>query len=109
MSNITFHQSIRITATDPLLELDGNSHFRIRVVYMSAAASACAVAAVRCEDQREVHWLSEPTESPLEAVKMMMDGFVLASHADSVAHAIVQRLLSDGKASEVGLGRALAA
>lgn len=86
----------RITSVDPLFEADKINHFRIRVV-QNRLLGGYAVAAIRCEDQQEVHWLSTSASTPLEAVKMMLDGFELSQAASETALRVIAGLLTEGK------------
>ena len=108
MSNVLFYKIIRVAAVDPSIELNGQSHYRIRILYKTSDRSY-AVAAVRCENQREVHWISGSMSTPLQAVKMMLDGFQVCPDASEIAQQIIQRLLAAGKIVEHETANAVAA
>ena len=100
----TFPPRIKITAVEPLVKLADDQNYRIRVVQDKRSSQRLhAVAALRCENREEIHWLSAGFSSAAETARLMRNGFTL-SHAaeDQVASGLAQELIRNGSATGIG-------
>ncbi|MGC4072547.1 MAG: hypothetical protein QM760_08525 [Nibricoccus sp.] len=95
--------SIKIVALEPLVKLANGQNYRIRIVQDKRSNEPLhAVAALRCENREEIHWLSAGLSSPVETARLMRNGFKLLQGAeDNLAYGVAQELVRNGCA--VGL------
>src|SRR5438067_1099330 len=91
--------AIKIIETEPLAKLREGHSYWIRVVLdRRSSDSLYAVAAVRCENRQEIHWLSEGVPNPKDAVKLMRIGFRTTLIAESLGHEVIEKLVNKGSA-----------
>ena len=92
---------VKIVAQEPFAKLEERKTYWIRVVAdKNADQPRYAVAAMRCENREEIHWLSTGKSTPTEAARMMRAGFELPPGAE-LAKEILQELLKNGQAIPV--------
>jgi len=100
---------IKILSPEPLAKLGPAQSYWIRVVPDKRSSEALyAIAAVRCENREELHWLSAGMQSPAMAVKLMRTGFVPEA-ANDLACDIVEELLKNGSSSWLDIEASAAA
>jgi hypothetical protein len=93
--------AVKILALEPLAKLGDTQNYWIRVLPDKRSETPLhAVAAMRCEDRNEIHWLSAGLPSPMEAVRWMRSGFT-PSAQDGLGFGVIQELIRTGKASLV--------
>jgi hypothetical protein len=100
---------IKMTESEPLAKLREGHSYWIRVVADKRSRdSLFAVAAVRCENRQEIHWLSQSVANPKDAVRLMREGFRTDPEAQGTALDVINKLISKGSAAWVE-GEALCA
>lgn len=93
--------TVKILTPDPLAKLGEAQSYRIRVVPDKRSETPLhAVAALRCENREEIHWLSAGLPSPIEAVRWMRSGFT-PSVQEGLGLGVIQELIRSGKAALV--------
>jgi hypothetical protein len=93
--------TVKIVALEPLAQLSETQNYWIRVLPDKRSATPLhAVAAQRCEDRSEIHWLSVGLPTPSEAVRWMRTGFTPSAH-DELGFGVIQALLRSGRATLV--------
>lgn len=91
--------TIKIAAQEPVAKIADRQTYRIRIVAdKQAAQPGYAVAAMRCENREELHWLSASRSTPGEVSRLMRTGFEISTAASPIATEIVQVLLKNGSA-----------
>jgi hypothetical protein len=99
MFTSNFAPSLRITALEPLAKLADGQTYRIRVMQDTRSPEPRhAVAALRCENRDEIHWLTEGLPSPVEASRLMRNGFTLRQTSADLAFGVAQELIRNGSA-----------
>lgn len=68
-----------------------------------------AIAAMRCENREEIHWISVGCSTPTEVARLMRSGFELTPEATQAASEVFQELLKNGNAVVVEAACAAAA
>lgn len=105
-----FGRLVKLTAQEPFAKLEERKTYRIRVVTDKRAPQPCyAIAAMRCENREELHWLSGGSATPVEAARLMRAGFELPANTVPLVREIVQALLISGQAMAVDTPCAAAA
>lgn len=90
---------IKVLSSEPLAKLGPAQSYWIRVVPDKRSTDALyAIAAVRCENREELHWLSAGMPTPAMAVKLMRTGFVPEA-ANDLSCDIVEELLKNGSSA----------
>jgi|GEM_PF-5919732 len=93
---------IKMVAQEPLAKLADRQTYWIRIVADKQAPQPCyAVAAMRCENREELHWLSVGRSTPGEVARLMRTGFELPANVGATANEIIQELLRNGNAVSV--------
>ena len=95
--------TVKITATAPFAKLESDRSYWIRVVQnRECDVPAYAIAAIRCENHEEIHWLSTTAPTPAEAAARMFAGFQTPDDVDNVGFEVISRLITDGSATWAG-------
>ena len=91
-----------ISSTETLVKLGSRESYRIRIVPLpGTSGEQYAIGAMRCEHPRHVELLSEPVRTPLEAARIMYDGFDVRGGASERACQILSEMLKSGLARRV--------
>jgi hypothetical protein len=101
-SILTSTPMIKMIENEPLAKLREGHSYWIRVVSDKRSREALfAVAAVRCENRQEIHWLSESVPNPTDAVRLMRAGFKTDPEVQGTALEVINKLISKGSATWV--------
>lgn len=101
MSSSPSSATVKILSPDPLAKLGEAQTYRIRVLPDTRSQTPLhAVAAMRCENRAEIHWLSAGLPSPSEVVRWMRSGFTPTAQ-EGLGFGVIQELIRSGKAALV--------
>ena len=102
--------TIKIVAQEPFAKLAERMTYWIRIVPDKRTPQpSYAVAAMRCENREEIHWLSVTRSTPGEVARLMCTGFELPAGAAQLACKVLHELLRNGHAVVVDATCAVAA
>lgn len=98
-STVSLPATVKILTQEPVAKIADRQTYWIRIVADKQSAEPCyAIAAMRCENREEIHWLCGCRSTAGEAARLMRTGFPVAADAPAILTEIIQVLLKNGDA-----------
>ena len=90
--------AVKITTLEPLAKLSPGRSYRIRVMKDNRLGQPLhAIAAMRCENREEIHWLSVGFPCPAETSRLMRTGFSLPDSTENpLVLGVMEELMRNG-------------
>lgn len=98
-STVSLPATVKIVTQEPVAKIADRQTYWIRIVADKQSAEPCyAIAAMRCENREEIHWLCGCRSTAGEAARLMRTGFELPSNPAAISIEIIQVLLKTNEA-----------